>query len=273
MKITDKIKSYSFWVSLASAVILILKLLGNRFGFTVDETMISDLFTALCSVLVLLGIIVVPNTQANSSSHNLTQDISKNDAINNDTSNLNDLNKTIEIVSTNNIVECSEEDEKINNEKISDTLQIEVLDNTISDENTDEKQDNIQNKLDNELVINNIETYTKDCNEEQTQEIQIEQLSENSTNSFTAIDSLKEESNVDPYNNDIIELQAINNDSFKIPNPEVYSDIDLNTAEQNPNHLSELKELLNLKRAEFSKNINDYILELQEEIRKAREQM
>lgn len=60
MNLREKIKSYSFWVSLASAVILILKVLGSRFGFQVDETMISDLFTALCSILVLLGIIVVP---------------------------------------------------------------------------------------------------------------------------------------------------------------------------------------------------------------------
>ena len=63
MNLREKIKSYGFWVSLASAVILILKVLGSRFGFTVDETMISDLFTALCSILVILGIIVVPGVK------------------------------------------------------------------------------------------------------------------------------------------------------------------------------------------------------------------
>ena len=62
MNLKEKIKSYSFWVSLTSAIILILKILGNRFGFVVDESMISDLFTALCSILVLMGIIVVPTT-------------------------------------------------------------------------------------------------------------------------------------------------------------------------------------------------------------------
>ena len=63
MNLREKIISYGFWVSLASAVILILKVLGSRFGFTVDETMISDLFTALCSILVILGIIVVPGVK------------------------------------------------------------------------------------------------------------------------------------------------------------------------------------------------------------------
>ena len=60
MNLREKIKSYSFWVSLGSAIILILKVLGTRFGFHVDETMISDLFTALCSILVIMGIIVIP---------------------------------------------------------------------------------------------------------------------------------------------------------------------------------------------------------------------
>ncbi len=61
MNLKTKVKSYSFWVSLASAVILILKLVGQKFGFAVDEGLISDLFTSLCAILVLLGIIVVPS--------------------------------------------------------------------------------------------------------------------------------------------------------------------------------------------------------------------
>ena len=80
MSLKEKIKSYSFWVSLASAVILILKVLGSRFGFTVDETMISDLFTALCSILVILGIIVIPGTKQGPITDifkdNITQEIS-----------------------------------------------------------------------------------------------------------------------------------------------------------------------------------------------------
>lgn len=61
MNLKTKVKSYSFWVSLASAVILILKLVGQKFGFSVDEGLISDLFTSLCAILVIMGIIVVPS--------------------------------------------------------------------------------------------------------------------------------------------------------------------------------------------------------------------
>ena len=91
MRLKDKIKSYSFWVSLTSAIILIMKILGSRFGFTVDETMVSDLFTAMCSILVLLGIIVPP-TNAN----NITNTIENN-------------------LSENNIQQCNDEKTKINN--------------------------------------------------------------------------------------------------------------------------------------------------------------
>ena len=60
MSLKEKIKSYSFWVSLASAIILILKVIGAKFGFDIDESLASSLVTSLCSILVLLGIIVTP---------------------------------------------------------------------------------------------------------------------------------------------------------------------------------------------------------------------
>ena len=122
MKLKDKIKSYSFWVSIASAVILILKVLGNRFGFVVDESMVSDIFTAICSVLVLLGIIVVPsqpNSQQNSQFNNNSlfnqSDVNKE---NNQVENLLNNNKLDDI----NEPQFSEEKELDfdDNQKVSD---------------------------------------------------------------------------------------------------------------------------------------------------------
>lgn len=105
MSLRMKVKTYSFWVSLASAVILILKLVGQKFGFSVDEGLISDLFTSLCAILVILGIIVVP------SSSNLEP---KN----------NDIQKTIsdkkvsEVVGVNESVGLIENKEYENGEEI-----------------------------------------------------------------------------------------------------------------------------------------------------------
>ena len=61
MKLKDRIKTYNFWVSLASAVLLIISTLGKKFNFSVDENMYNDLFTSFCGILVLLGIIIPPS--------------------------------------------------------------------------------------------------------------------------------------------------------------------------------------------------------------------
>ncbi len=60
MKLKDRIKTYNFWVSLASALFLIINLIGQKFNFHVDEIYFNDFFTALCGILVLLGIIAPP---------------------------------------------------------------------------------------------------------------------------------------------------------------------------------------------------------------------
>ena len=65
MKLKERIKTYNFWVSLASAILLLLNTIGKRFNFSVDENLYNDLFTSFCGVLVLLGIIVPPSNQKN----------------------------------------------------------------------------------------------------------------------------------------------------------------------------------------------------------------
>ena len=46
-----------------------------------------------------------------------------------------------------------------------------------------------------------------------------------------------------------------------------------NFGDDSISNVSNLKQLFDAERAKFTKNMNDYILELQEEIRRAREQM
>ena len=64
MKLKERIKTYNFWVSLSSAIFLLLKVLGTQFGFKVDESLFSDLITSLCGILVILGIIVPPTNKS-----------------------------------------------------------------------------------------------------------------------------------------------------------------------------------------------------------------
>lgn len=53
-------KTYSFWISLVSAVLIIIRILGEYFGWFINEKLIMDIVTGICGVLVLLGILSSP---------------------------------------------------------------------------------------------------------------------------------------------------------------------------------------------------------------------
>ena len=59
----DKLKSYNFWITLVSAIILLLQVFGEKFNFKIDSNFIIDVTTALCSIFVVLGIISVPKSK------------------------------------------------------------------------------------------------------------------------------------------------------------------------------------------------------------------
>ena len=62
MNLKDKIRTYNFWISLASAVLVFLRLLGQIVGFEIDSSSFMDIVTALCGILVVLGIIIMPTS-------------------------------------------------------------------------------------------------------------------------------------------------------------------------------------------------------------------
>ena len=60
MDLKLKIRTYNFWISLAAAILIVLRLVGQSLGFTVDSVLFMDIATAVCGVLVVLGIIIMP---------------------------------------------------------------------------------------------------------------------------------------------------------------------------------------------------------------------
>ncbi len=244
MKIKDKIKSYSFWVSLASAVILILKVLGNRFGFTVDETMVSDLFTALCSVLVLLGIIVVPNNSNTQSiiQHDTTKSLDNN----------NNLKQTADCL-----------DNKSNITYTQDENPNETIDNTHLNNET---------KIFIQQDFQEIETNSDNCS------------SENITTTLEAEQIIYEDENLNDLDNNhdeeisskdllLDDVHVKITDNNLSTNNSRLDEVNESITTQSISNTLTLKELFNAEREKFAQNINEYIFELQEEIRKAREKM
>jgi len=60
MTIKDKMKTYNFWISLVSAILLIVRVVGDKYGFSVDSGLVMDITTGVCGIFVILGIISVP---------------------------------------------------------------------------------------------------------------------------------------------------------------------------------------------------------------------
>lgn len=56
----QKLKSYNFWISLTSVLVLFARLIGEKFGFSISEDEFMDIMVVLCTVFAVLGIFEVP---------------------------------------------------------------------------------------------------------------------------------------------------------------------------------------------------------------------
>ena len=56
----NKIKSYGFWTALAGAVVMLVNALGQMFGFSVDNEIITNVIMAIAGLLVVLGVVTMP---------------------------------------------------------------------------------------------------------------------------------------------------------------------------------------------------------------------
>ena len=56
----ERIKSYSFWVGLAGAVVAVVQAIGKAVGFIPNEEIISNIILGIAGVLVALGIVSKP---------------------------------------------------------------------------------------------------------------------------------------------------------------------------------------------------------------------
>ena len=64
MTLKDKMKTYNFWLSLVSACLLIARIIGDKFGFSIDSVLVMDITTGVCGIFVILGIISAPQKNA-----------------------------------------------------------------------------------------------------------------------------------------------------------------------------------------------------------------
>ena len=56
----NKIKSYTFWIGLSGAVVILVQSIGKLFGLNIEGSLIENVIMSICGVLVVLGIVTKP---------------------------------------------------------------------------------------------------------------------------------------------------------------------------------------------------------------------
>lgn len=69
-----KMKSYSFWVSFSSALIILLNALGKAFGFKIENQIVEDCVMSIAGLLVVFGIVGMNGKNNNENSDDEVSD-------------------------------------------------------------------------------------------------------------------------------------------------------------------------------------------------------
>lgn len=77
-KLLEKMKSYSFWISLSGALIIFINCLGNIFGFKIDNSVVENVIMSFAGVLVVLGIVVKDTKKEENSKKELNEEDEEN---------------------------------------------------------------------------------------------------------------------------------------------------------------------------------------------------
>lgn len=165
MTIKDKLKSYNFWITLVSAIILLLQVFGEKFNFKIDSNFIIDVTTALCSIFVVLGIISVPKSKTTKTDirfvepnyQELSEQISK------------EISQRIYLVFS----AIKQQEPNSNEENVSDFKNVENSEIEIETTNNDCEQ---KSENDSESEI---ETTNNNCEQKSETDSESEMISEN----------------------------------------------------------------------------------------------
>lgn len=79
MNLKNKLKSYSFWVSLTAGIILVINCFLEQFGMKIDDVFVNSLVNSICGVLVILGLLTNTNSKTVLTKDDEGLDLTEND--------------------------------------------------------------------------------------------------------------------------------------------------------------------------------------------------
>lgn len=93
-KMKKKYKSYSFWTALSGAVVIFLNALGECFGFSINNDLVSGVIMAFAGVLVVLGIVTMDKSEGDQTESDSQPEDTIEDEEEQNTEGQDDENKT-----------------------------------------------------------------------------------------------------------------------------------------------------------------------------------
>ena len=70
----NKFRTYSFWMSVCAAVVLVINNLAKVFGFSFDNDIFTATVDSICGVLLVLGVLTMKRGNQNSEVDNSDED-------------------------------------------------------------------------------------------------------------------------------------------------------------------------------------------------------
>ena len=166
----NRLKSYSFWVSLASAILLLVQAIGKPLGLVINEEIYMSIVNSVLGVFVVLGIISHPaqNLLTNKDTQNSEND--KTVVVSDASTQTQKITDTAEKTNLNNAnttqIYTANEYDKTQNDILTPNINVELPQNNgtentqIGDNNETIKQveTSAQN---NEIIVNGFKLQTK----------------------------------------------------------------------------------------------------------------
>lgn len=140
-----KMKTYNFWIKITSAVLLLARIIGSKFGFEIDSVLFMDIVTAVAGILVVMGIISAPTVVTTKEVGKILENTYLENAVAN-TINQNGLESEISheemdenkhVVDENTKIESSDSEEEISKTQVNKESKSDLE----TSENIEQKQD------------------------------------------------------------------------------------------------------------------------------------
>ena len=159
--LVEKMKTYNFWISLVSAIILLLRIIGEKFNFFVDATLIMDITTGLCGIFVVLGIMTAPTTTKRevNAVENKQVIVGRVEAINAEKRELEAMEK--EIVTENTVCERIENEVLIESRNETEEIELNFENENQNVENETNNIAFLQQDEENDVILNKEEPCEK----------------------------------------------------------------------------------------------------------------